>query len=1107
MHTTLKNFTFSILFCLLTSVPVVAQWGAPYANSWISYGKPYVKIAISQRGIHKVPLTSLPASFPKNQPAQFQIWHRGKQVSIISADNNEITFFGVPNDGSSDSLLYRPMSSRLNPYYSFYSDESAYFLTVGDAAGARAEKISKAPDAAISPLAAHNAILLNVFKNEYSYSTESPIRAPLYNSFFEQGASHTSKPILRGTQGTYPFELTNKTKSSAQKVAVKMLMQGRSNNSRAIEIYIGKDAQSLRLVKTVNSSGFGASEAAFDIEATDLDANNKGVLAVKSPSTETLERFSLAYYRLIYPSAFVWKSPATSFSLPGIAGQFGRIAISGAPDNATVLDITDLDKVKVITGDPENLMVPGNSSKTSELFVTSETFTVPAAKITPVEFKSIDIKTINYFIVSSANLKDGAEQYAAYRSSSAGGKYSTSVIYIQDIYNQFNYGEPSPVAIRRFVDFALSTTDKNKYLLLLGKSNTHNERMKRELPDEVPTVGFPGSDFLLVEGLGGAKQDVAPISVGRISAMSNQNVLDYLEKVKDYEANESGDFGWRKTVLHLNGGKSTSEVSQLKSQLNSLTPFVTDGFVGGNVKAFAKQQGVPGVEAVNITPEVNEGAGLITYFGHGSITVTDLDMGYITDVGRGYNNTHKYPMMYFNGCGVGNIFSARFNTSPTAGDRYPLSLDWLLAPKKGAVAIIANSFESFVSPSAKYLETLYRTMFTDPASINMSIGKVMQSVAEKVIASDAGAYTISNVHQSLLQGDPALKLVTVAQPDYSLDPDESLMLYSLSADKKIGASDSVKLSIAMHNQGRYIQSEKVLVKIISYTKAGERSIERTIPAFPLQDTLTVTLPRDRNIQRIEVRIDPLNTIAELEETNNIAELVVDWDVADNENRYPLTKVKDLIAPILEVQFNYATLKNGATVSPNPVLTFTLEDNRLISPDTSFIDIFVKSCWDDNCEYRPIKYTAGEFRMDTLSSRAFMITLLKTDLPEGEYELLVNVSDMAGNVSVQPYGIRFKVENPADSRMSVVVSPNPATTYINLQAKLDNFEDVKSLKYTIYDLNGRIVAEELKENKGTNIQNWYWQPKAGHAGLFIYKVTKTNDENQVEEVRGKFVILR
>ena len=137
----------------------------------------------------------------------------------------------------------------------------------------------------------------------------------------------------------------------------------------------------------------------------------------------------------------------------------------------------------------------------------------------------------------------------------------------------------------------------------------------------------------------------------------------------------------------------------------------------------------------------------------------------------------------------------------------------------------------------------------------------------------------------------------------------------------------------------------------------------------------------------------------------------------------------------------------------------------------------------------------------------MITLLKTDLPEGEYELLVNVSDVAGNVPVQPYGIKFKVENTADSRMTVICSPNPAVSYVKLETKLANYGEVKSLRYTIYDLTGKIVAEETKENRGQNLQDWYWQPTAGHAGLFVYKVTKTNVENQIEEVRGKFVILR
>ena len=137
------------------------------------------------------------------------------------------------------------------------------------------------------------------------------------------------------------------------------------------------------------------------------------------------------------------------------------------------------------------------------------------------------------------------------------GAYKTLTVKIKDVYNQFNYGEPSPVAIRHFVDYMVKNSAREKHnLLLMGPSTTFPSHMKlnRELPEEVPTIGYPGSDVLLVEGLTPASSDVPSIPVGRISATTTTQVDNYLSKVVYFEANKN-TFDWKKKVLHLNGGK------------------------------------------------------------------------------------------------------------------------------------------------------------------------------------------------------------------------------------------------------------------------------------------------------------------------------------------------------------------------------------------------------------------------------------------------------------------------------------------------------------------------------------------------------------------------
>ncbi len=961
-----------LLIILVSPLSVKAQWGAPYTNNWINYNKPYVKVSVAQKGIHKISFASIPAGFPLDKPELLQLWHRGKQVAIISTDNKEIIFYGVPNDGASDSLLYRPMSSRLNPYFSMYSDRSAYFLTVGDVAGSRAPVINQAVDGSLAISKFHNQVATQIFKSEYSLSTSISIRPDFLNSFFENGASRTGVTVLGGQVTSYPFQLKNLYDLTTEKASIKLLVHGRSNNTRNIEVYVGKDAQSLRLVKAVANSNFTATEYSFDLLSSDVDSNGQGVLGLKSVSTSTLDRYSLAYFTTTYAQKPVVEDniKSTEFRYDVSSANWTRIGITNVPANSKILDISDSDSPRTISGAATDFMVSRSVNKPLTLLVSNETITVADSSVTTPVVKKIEPKDYNYIIIASENLESGAMKYADYRSSAEGGGFKTVIVKIKDIYNQFNYGEPSPVAIRRFVDYMISDGNKDKFVFLFGKSITFNERMVRELPDEVPTIGFPGSDVLLVDGLGGTPVNVPSVSLGRLSAINNQHIEDYLQKVKDYEKNISGEFGWRKNILHLNGGKTAEEITQLKDMLASLVPLAEQGYVGGNVTPFVKQQAFNGVEAVNITPEVNAGVGLITYFGHGSTTVTDLNMGYSSDVDRGYNNAGKYPLMYFNGCGVGNIFTGFYTQSASSSTRMALSLDWMITPQKGAIAIVANTWDSYVSTSSNYLQELYDELFSSQDASKLPIGKIQIEVAKKVLGSSVSSYEIANIHQSLLQGDPALNLIHVSSPDYSVSPTGGILLYSESANKTIANSDTVRTAVIMSNLGRYIEGQLVPVQVIYYFKDGTKEAKSAnFSAVPFKDTLFVVFPNKKQIQRIEVRLDPSNTITELSKDNNSSELDVDWDVAQGQNVYPTEATKDIIAPLLNVTFNNRVIQNGETVKPNPVISFILSDDRTLSLDSTSIDIYLKPCLDDKCDFRRLSYSSKDLKISALSTRS------------------------------------------------------------------------------------------------------------------------------------------
>lgn len=1100
-----------LVVALLIGGDLQAQWGAPYPNSWIDYSKPHIKIGILKKGLHRIPFSLLPKGFPTGSPEKFQLWRRGKEVAIISTANQEIVFYAIPNDGASDSLLYRPMSARLNPYFSMYSDEGAYFLTVGDKPGSRAKVAAEPGDASIPAITQHRELTIKTFQQEYSLGTKYAINPGFFNSYFELGASRTGE-VCKGEEGkeiVIDFSL-NDLVGNAGPPIIRLMLHGRSKNDRKFELFIGKNKNAMRLAKVLDNSGFGPTQCAVEIKPEDIDDAQQGVLVVRSVASETRNWFSLTYYSLDFPQTIkIGSQPQKELRFDPLSEKWSRILIKGVSDKFRFIDISDCDNPVILKRTGDNLVVPRQPGKMQVLLATSEMTEVTSSKIREVHLKAHDPKSTNYIIITTEELRTGATAYANYRASSAGGGFKPAIFEIQDIYNQFNYGEPSPVAIKKFMSYMLSDGVKDKYLFLIGKSITQNERMVRELPGEVPTIGFPASDALLVEGITGGAVNAPVIPVGRLSAVTNQNIIDYLQKVKTYEAGDPGETGWRKKVLHLSGGKTTSEIVQLRDYLRALEPMVQKGVVGGTVKSYVKHQPTQEVEAVDIAPDVNEGARMITFFGHGSTIITDPDIGHVRDAAKGYHNLNKYPLMYFNGCGVGNVFCNRFNPTPAhpkAADRITLTLDWLLAPERGAIGVIASSYESFVSPGITYLNSLYRHMFENPATAYLPIGKIQLAVANDILSKYKDQYNIAYVHQSVLQGDPALRLLTIAEPDYTVDPEEGITLLSDSGNNTIGGSDSLRISIDLANLGRFTAGQIVPVEVTLSGSKATNSKKANIPSFASRQVLQMSFPNEKDLKSIKVQIDPGKTLKELNRDNNAAELLIDWDLVKDRQMFSNKTLKDNIPPILTVKTGGRLLKQHEPLSLDPSFRVCLTDDRLLSPDTTLIDIFIKPCAGDDCDFERIAYSDNLIQI-----HAFGPTELALDysgkLAPGKYEMMINARDHAGNEITQPYRMQFEIVVPEEMQYSLVVSPNPATSYLRFELKVAPSLPVRSIRYLIYDQRGIAMADsEFRVSNLLPTQEWYWQP--GHStlpGLYTYKVLLIGAEGKVLDIRtGKVV---
>ena len=149
--------------------------------------------------------------------------------------------------------------------------------------------------------------------------------------------------------------------------------------------------------------------------------------------------------------------------------------------------------------------------------------------------------------------------------------------------------------------------------------------------------------------------------------------------------------------------------------------------------------------------------GLITFFGHSGLDVTDLDIGFCSNDALGYQNKGRYPVLLINGCAIGNFYYGR----PT------LTADWVLTPGRGAIAAIAQSHLGYV-PYLNDYSTRFYHLLTDSTQLVKSIGQLQQETIRRVLADSPGGWSLANCQQMVLQGDPAIRPFPFETPDYVL---------------------------------------------------------------------------------------------------------------------------------------------------------------------------------------------------------------------------------------------------------------------------------------------------------------------------------------------------
>ena len=881
------------LFLGLMLLPLGLQ-AQVYGNEWINYNQQYLKIPVGQEGMYKVTYQDLQAAgFPVNavNPRNLQLFHRGKEQAVfVEGESNNIfdpqdylLFYGRKNDGSQDKELYISPEAQPHTYYNLYSDTTAYFLTFNltNQAGKRMVLFSENNTYNLSPEPYHLEERRMLFTSNYSGGM-----AYLYGgryltqlAYGDYGEGYTGPVVSNGQTQDILFENLNQQAAVGPEPELEILLAGRNNIEREIEILAGATPSALQPVHTASFSGARHYLLREPLSRSQLS----GGQSVARIATSQGERVSVSYAKLTYPRNWNMEGAYEKvFNLAPTESDRRYIELQNVPGSVLAYDVSDPDNVsriglrRVTTSTVSAVLRHGTSAR--KLFFSG--IHLPVSGVKKIQFRQLNPKQANYLIVShpalrtqAAGYADPLKAYAEYRASAAGGGFDTLLMNVGALYDQFSYGEINPLAIRRLAAYIASEGDP-QYLFLLGKALDVYYNYYRDVGwtnqnhDLVPTFGFPGADVPFTAHINGSGHAPA-FPVGRLGARTAQEVANYLNKVKEMEGQVVTDLS-RKNLVHLSGGINKSQSVQFKYYLSEFQRTAEGPFLGGKVETVSKTEDVV-VQEIDIARQVNSGVGLITFFGHSSPSSTDIEIGYVSDERSGYRNKGKYPCMLVNGCDAGDIF--------TVANRITFGEDWMFAADKGAISVIAHSGTGYSNLLRNYSDLFYQVGYGDSLFIDASTGKIqLEAVTRFLEKTGINEPALAHAHEMVLQGDPAVKLFGMGKPDFETNGN-NLFLSSFNNGPISLAADSFALAIIVRNFGR-TQQDSLSIKVSSSLNEGAGSdlgIQKFVAPY-YQDTLYYTIrPEDlkgAGLYRFEVRLNPGSQISETNFTNNTGVLEV-----------------------------------------------------------------------------------------------------------------------------------------------------------------------------------------------------------------------------------------
>lgn len=724
-------------------------------------------------------------------------------------------------------------------------------------------------------------------------------------------------------------------------------------------------------------------------------------------------------------------------------------------------------------------------------------------------------------IIAPKIFKNSAEKLQVHKL--ARGVFA-EVVYLDEIYDAFGYGNKDLNAIRNLIAWHLHNGKNLKNILILGKGTFDYKGKLGGRPNLVPIytsrnslnplATFSSDDYfgLIDWGQGiweesRAGDEIMQIGVGRLPVISSQEAAIVVDKIIHYEKSPvPGD--WKRTItfladdgdnnIHLRDSEAHASTLSEKSPELKQSKLYLDRFTQ---ISNGEQQSSPETKKA-LENQLQDGTLFLNYVGHGNETTLSAEEVFLVSDIQNWANQDKLALWITATCEFGRHDSPFIRSAAE---------ELLIAKNKGAIGLLTTGRPVFSSVNFSLNEAFMATVFERKNGFYQDLGSIFKTTKNQSLNGPL------NRNFSLL-GDPSMRLNA---PELSIEftsfknPESGEELDTLSIYQVLAFEaeviNPISNNIASNFEGYYkieLRDKPESVKTLGDESTATSFNEESVLLFQGTGLINsgkmkgeLIIPKNSNPEfgkgRFRIIGIEKSSLMEAYGENSptiggeLSPKPLDGDGPQIEPIFGEKNNPQLIFPSTTIPLIIAySDENGVNISnlkPNELLQVQVNDN----PPQPLNDLFTAE--------------AGSFKNGN-------VKLMLSGFREGKNKVTFLAWDNLGNPSV----LEKEIQISGSEKLQIIrhiTFPNPTVNESNFIIEHNRPGENLLLTLSVYNLNGQILftTSDRLVRADVLITGLTWifsqsQTKYPAKGTYIYVITLQSEmENSFDSVSGKIVI--